>query len=162
MDTLCKVAGCDGKATRKSMCQKHYRRNKVHGDPSITNRRSHADGKGYRNAGEKGEHVVVAERALGKPLPPEVVVHHVNEDRSNNAPSNLVICPSTKYHALLHIRMRALAATGNANARKCKICHEYGTPGEVTILSNGAVYHPHCNRAHVAKYAMRRQEAACQ
>lgn len=151
----CCIENCAGEATRKAMCQKHYRRTRTHGDPTKTNRRAARDGKGYRNIDDRGEHVTVAERALGKRLPKGAEVHHVNEDRSDNSPTNLVICPSPRYHALLHIRMRALAATGNANARKCKICHQYGLPGEVTILANGAVYHPKCNRDHVARYAKR-------
>jgi len=153
----CAINGCAGTPTRKGMCQKHYRRQHVHGDPLKTNRRSNADGNGYRQK----VHVMIAEKAIGRPLPRGALVHHVNEDKSDNTPSNLVICPSTEYHALLHIRMRALAAVGNANARKCKICRQYGLPGEVTVISNGTVYHPQCNREHVARYAKAKREATC-
>lgn len=149
---ICKIVGCQSVANRNDMCQKHYRRMRVHGDPMKTNRRSNSDGKGYRNKGQKGLHVILAERAIGKSLPKGAVVHHVNGDKSDNTPSNLVICPSSSYHALLHIRTRALAETGNANARKCKICKKYDLTENLTILRNGVVYHPICNRAHVAKY----------
>ena len=63
-----------------------------------------------RSFSKKYEHVAVAERALGKPLPLGAEIHHVNEDKSDNRPENLVICPNAKYHALLHMRMRAIAS----------------------------------------------------
>ncbi len=52
------------------------------------------------------EHHVVAERALGHALPAGAVVHHVDEDTTNNAPNNLVICQDDNYHKLLHARKR--------------------------------------------------------
>lgn len=153
---VCSVMLCDRKATRKGMCQLHYRRFKVHGDTSVTNRRKNGDGKGYRGINGKGLHVQAAEKALGRPLPPKAVVHHVNEDRSDNRNENLVICENAAYHSLIHMRMRALKATGHADWRKCKICHQYSPPSEITILKSGSAHHLHCNRAHVAKYARRK------
>lgn len=60
-----------------------------------------ANGKVY-------EHVLVASRAMGKPLPKGAVVHHVNGLRWDNRPENLVVCQDESYHKLLHKRMRQL------------------------------------------------------
>lgn len=74
------------------------------------------------------EHVLIAEKALGYYLPRKVIVHHVNEDPANNKPKNLVICENQFYHKLLHLRMRALRETGNANNRKCVFCSGWALP----------------------------------
>lgn len=71
----------------------------------------------------KAEHVRVAESALGKLLPKGAEVHHIDEDKRNNSPSNLVICQSHKYHQLLHARQRIVKAGGNPNRHKlCTDC----------------------------------------
>jgi hypothetical protein len=62
------------------------------------------------------EHILLAERALGKPLPPKAVVHHMNGDKADNyTPFNLVICPDQAYHLLLHRRMKELARREKAS-----------------------------------------------
>ena len=55
------------------------------------------------------EHRVLAEKALGRPLPKGAVVHHTGEPGDNHGPFKLVICPNQEYHMLLHKRMEACA-----------------------------------------------------
>jgi len=61
------------------------------------------------------EHRAVVENAIGKPLRRTAPVHHVNENKRDNSPSNLVACDSTAYHHLLHRRQRAFYACGDPN-----------------------------------------------
>lgn len=72
------------------------------------------------------EHVLIAEHALGRHLPDKVEVHHVNEHKSENRNSNLVICEDRTYHRLLHQRLRAYKATGSVHGLKCRFCKQWG------------------------------------
>ncbi len=79
------------------------------------------------------EHVVVAEKALGKRLPRKAEVHHLDGDKGNNHPANLVVCQDRAYHFLLHARQRAYDAVGDANALKCRYCGFYDTADALLI-----------------------------
>jgi len=96
------------------------------------------------------EHIAIAEMALGKSLPKNAVVHHVDGNKQNNINSNLVICPDKKYHNLIHARMRALAICGNPNWSKCIRCFEYDSPHNLSKSKNQS-YHKECNNLHAKK-----------
>lgn len=101
--------------------------------------------RGYVNvrvAGEsRGEHVVVAERVLGRPLPTGAVVHHVDGNVRNNATRNLVICENHEYHMLLHVRQRVRDHGGDPNTdrfcSRCKRCKPFAEFNRRTAYSIG-------------------------
>lgn len=58
--------------------------------------------------GRKYEHILMAEKVLGRPLlhistghPDNEVVHHIDGDKTGNRPGNLLIC-THRYHTELH------------------------------------------------------------
>lgn len=66
-------------------------------------RRQRADGYWlvWTANGERLEHRVIVEQAIGRALKDEEIVHHRDGDRSNNNPANLAVM-SQSDHAALH------------------------------------------------------------
>lgn len=56
------------------------------------------------------EHIVVAERLIGRALQPLEVIHHRDHNRQNNSPENLQVLPSQAEHMKLHRRVKPAAS----------------------------------------------------
>jgi hypothetical protein len=100
------------------------------------------------------EHVAVATAVLGKSLPAKAQIHHINGDKQDNRPANLVICQDRAYHMLLHQRQNALRSCGHATWRKCGFCHQYDDPINLANHGHRSVVHRDCARRYKrARYA---------
>ena len=56
----------------------------------------------YRKKHGRHEHRAVAEQILGRPLMDGEVVHHINRDKRDNRPENIMIFPNQAEHARWH------------------------------------------------------------
>jgi hypothetical protein len=73
---------------------------------------------GHPNADSSGyvyEHRVVAERKLGRFLNPHEVVHHIDGDKQNNSPDNIMVLGSAAEHQVFHRKMQGRRLPGEAN-----------------------------------------------
>src|SRR5271169_6144496 len=93
-----------------------------------------ANGYISKRGGGTLEHRDVAEKILGRRLRKPEEIHHWNEDKTDNRPQNLVICPDRSYHMLIHQRMDALAESGHADWLKCPVCKKYDDPKNMRII----------------------------
>ena len=165
MSGICTFDGCQSEIHGKGLCNLHYKRKQIHGDPSVKLIREKGEGTphidGYWvlkiNGEAKLRHVLVAEKALGKPLPRGAQVHHIDENRGNDANDNLVICQNYAYHKLLHTRMDALRECGHADWIRCWICKKHGAPDEIKIQGS-AHFHPACRSEYAKVMRIRRLE----
>jgi HNH endonuclease len=83
----------------------------------------HVDARGYVIDGGQYVHRRIAEAVVGRRLSRRVCVHHFDGNKSNNAHTNLVICPHAGYHHLLEVHRRVQLAGGDCwTQRLCIVC----------------------------------------
>jgi hypothetical protein len=90
----------------------------------------HVTSAGYRVISRRGragllEHRVVAEKMLGRPLGRDEIVHHVDGNRANNAPENLVVM-SRGEHDKLKDGTRAYFHTGPVCEEAARVLLQLG------------------------------------
>ena len=122
---ICCIKDCSEITFSKSgICTKHYKQQwylKSQGRTELKVRTSEERwiniATGYVMVKHEGklvyEHRLLAEKALGKPLPKGAIVHHTGARDDNHGPFKLVICPNQEYHALIHKRMKELGYENN-------------------------------------------------
>ena len=86
-------------------------------------RKGTGEGKTYTKDHGRHEHRSAAEQILGRPLLPGEVVHHIDGDKKNNAPENLMVFPSQAEHARWHMLHR-YGRGGDADALCTKTTSE--------------------------------------
>lgn len=95
------------------------------------------------------EHRAIVERLIGMKLPRRARVHHVNENRRDNRPENLVVCNDDAHHMLIHYRQRAYDGSGDANNLRCEYCKTWDSPERIRVIyrADGSArrYHQACN-----------------
>lgn len=154
VEMICSIEGCGRKRFARGYCGRHYGFWHTYGDPLHEKQRREPgtgtlhDGYVRHRSGGKlvREHQLAVEKAYGKPLPPGSQIHHIDENKSNNVGSNLVLCPSDAYHKLLHLRQAALDACGNASFRKCQFCRQWDDPAGMKYNSR-MFHHAACRSA---------------
>lgn len=103
----CAVRGCVNTVIAKGLCGNHYALNKRHGEPvrkKLFVGWYIKDGYKYVMVGKRHyepEHRVVMERFLGRKLKSQEHVHHEDENKLNNSPSNLRVL-SRSEHMRIH------------------------------------------------------------
>lgn len=94
--------------------------------------------KGHRRANKDGyvyKHILVAEQKLGRPLKDEEVVHHIDGNRRNNDPVNLMVFATNSDHVLYH--------KGHEYVEVCGVCfciNESRTQNATCTICGNDVY----------------------
>lgn len=130
MPSTCCIDGCLKPVDSNGMCGMHAQRVRRYGDPHYitpeqerraNNRAAQlarfdsVKDSTYRKRHGRHEHRVVAEQVLGRPLQPGEIVHHIDGNKHNNDPSNLMVMTQND-HAREHFAPHAQPITWNGKS----------------------------------------------
>jgi len=143
---------------------RHYIRGHMHRGGGRT---THSEGYalilkwGHPRANTKGyvyEHVLVVEAKIGRYLNTQEVVHHIDEDKTNNATENLLLCKDHSEHMRVHAEARAIAACGNKDWRPCRFCGKYDRLDNMYAHpTNHSFQHDICAASYARDYRLKRK-----
>jgi hypothetical protein len=135
----CIVDGCDRLGEVRGWCPRHYQRARKYGDPTIMHRAPMGTGTidkdGYRSFCINGEKILehrrVMAKVLGRPLRDDEDVHHLNHNRLDNRPENLMVLPHGQ-HSRIHNPITTKCCHGHVRteentyhgrrSQKCRDC----------------------------------------
>jgi len=102
-------------------------------------------------------HVHVMEKILGVRLPQGAVVHHINGNRIDNRPENLLLCKNQSEHIKIHAATRIKKAGGNPEKDKiCSRCKQVKPKTDFHIAKRADGYRCYCKACQSSIYQERR------
>lgn len=113
----------------------HWLGRPTRGEPGSNRGRTYAPGHPW--AVRAGTVYIPTFMALGELIlgycllePPRWTVFFLDGDKTDLSGGNLVICQDRRYLHLLKGRQRVLLACGHVDWRRCRVCGEWGPPGD--------------------------------